>query len=387
MANLKAAAQALAPLPDTYKFYLQPVGALPGAPDYFHGGLRLGGSALGFSGARIIARAPSEKRSVDVLIPASDLAGLVADLPAWQSARLRSLMDGLGAPRGVMAVGAGQAIAFTKPRLMGVLNVTPDSFSDGGDFVDASAATAHGRAMTAAGADIIDIGGESTRPGAEPVWEGDEKDRVVPVIEALAAEGAILSVDTRHASVMDAALKAGAHIINDISALSYDPEAMDVAARSTAPIVLMHAQGDPAAMQDNPSYVDVVLDVFDYLEARMDACDAAGIANDRLILDPGIGFGKRVIGDNLALLGALPIFHTLGRPLLIGASRKRFIGAIAGVDAPKERLPGSLAVAVQSVMQGCQIVRAHDAGETRQALALAQAYLDAGAMDAVLWSR
>lgn len=264
---------------------------------------------------------------------------------------------------------------------MGVLNVTPDSFSDGGKFLDTDAAILRARQMIAEGADIIDIGGESTRPGATPVWEGEEAERVVPVIEALVAEKITMSIDTRHSTVMQKAVQAGAHIINDVSALTYDGESMAVAAASDAPIVLMHARGDPKTMQDAPEYDDVLLDVFDYLQERVEACAAAGIERCRLIVDPGIGFGKRVVQDNLALMNGLSLFHGLGCPVLLGASRKRFIGAITGEETADRRMPGSLAAALKGVEEGMQILRVHDVAETVQAVKLAQAMHDAAMMD------
>jgi len=387
-ASLDHIARGIGALPDGGSVYMQPVSPVAGAPDSLHGGLRLGGTALGFSAIRIIARESNKKRCIDSVLPASCLPDLIKRLDPHCADRLMSLAGGVTANRGPLVLGGGKTLAFTRPRVMGVLNVTPDSFSDGGDYIDTAAAVTHARAMLAEGADIIDVGGESTRPGADPVWEGDEEARVRPVLDALAGEdgGAILSIDTRRASVMRSALAAGVHILNDVSALSHDPESMAVAVASDTPVILMHAQGNPATMQEDPTYSDVVLDVFDYLEGRLQACIDAGIAADRIILDPGIGFGKRVVADNLALLNAVAIFHTLGRPLLIGASRKRFIGAVAGVEDPKARMPGSLAVAVQSAMHGCQIIRAHDVAETRQALSLAQAYLDTGAMDAASWT-
>ena len=235
--------------------------------------------------------------------------------------------------------------------------------------------------MVAEGADIIDIGGESTRPGAKPVWEGEEAERVVPVIEALQADGVPLSLDSRHSFVMDKGLKAGAHIINDVSALDYDPDSMAIVAKSDAPVVLMHAQGLPETMQDRPSYQHVLFDVYDYLAGRIAACETAGIARGRIITDPGIGFGKRVVQDNLALILGLPLFLTLGCPVLLGASRKRFIGAITGEEEAGRRMAGSLAAAIKGVELGTQVVRVHDVAETAQALKLVQAFHDAAMMD------
>jgi len=254
---------------------------------------------------------------------------------------------------------------------MGVLNVTPDSFSDGGRHLALSAAMAQARALVEAGADILDIGGESTRPGADPVPLAEELDRVVPVIAALRAEGVKvpISVDTRNAAVAAAAFDAGGDLFNDVSGLTHDPASLGLAAASGRPVGLMHAQGDPKTMQDAPSYDDVLLDVCDWLEARIAAAEAAGIPRDRILIDPGIGFGKTV-AHNLSLIRGLAVLHDLGCGVLFGASRKRFIGAIGGAAGPDDRLPGSIAVALEALRQGAQVLRVHDVKETGQAVAL-----------------
>ena len=220
-------------------------------------------------------------------------------------------------------------------------------------------------------ADILDIGGESTRPGAVDVGAHDEIARTAPVIAALRASRSNLciSIDTRKAVVATAALAAGADIINDVAALGYDPQMARVVAGSGAPVILMHAQGAPSTMQAAPEYENVVLDVYDFLEEKLNIAVAAGIARDKIVLDPGIGFGKTV-AHNLALIRGLSLLHGLGCPILLGASRKRFIGTISGTDDAGARLPGSLAVALAGLAQGVQIVRVHDVGETRQAFAL-----------------
>jgi dihydropteroate synthase len=260
-------------------------------------------------------------------------------------------------------------VALDRTRIMGVVNVTPDSFSDGGRYLATDAAIAHGLQLEAEGADILDIGGESTRPGAEPLGIEDECRRVLPVIEGLAARARVpLSIDTRNAEVMRRAVQSGARVINDVSALAHDPQSLEVAAATGVPVVLMHAQGDPRTMQRNPVYDDVVLDVYDALEARIEACENAGIPRERLVVDPGIGFGK-TLAHNLALLGALSIFHGLGCAVLLGASRKSFIGKLTGAQAD-DRLPGSLAAALLGAAQGAQILRVHDVAATRQALAV-----------------
>ena len=284
--------------------------------------------------------------------------GDLADLTAAQR-------TALSAPRADFG-----GLAMDRPRIMGILNVTPDSFSDGGQFIAKDAAMQQARVMAAA-ADILDIGGESTRPGAVFVDNAQEIARTAPVIAALRAAGVgtAMSIDTRKADVAAAALVAGANIVNDVAALSYDPAMAGVVADHSAPVVLMHAQGAPADMQTDPRYGDVALDVYDFLCERIGFAVAAGIARDKIVIDPGIGFGKTA-AHNLALIRQLSLFHGLGCPILLGASRKRFIGTISGVDDPQARLPGSLAVALSGVAQGAQILRVHDVGETRAALAL-----------------
>jgi dihydropteroate synthase len=259
-----------------------------------------------------------------------------------------------------------------RPQIMGILNVTPDSFSDGGRFLDPAAALAQAQAMVAEGAALLDIGGESTRPGAAEVPVADEIARTEPVIAALRDAGVPLSIDTRKAAVAQAALAAGAGIVNDVSALSLDAGMAGVVAAAKVPLVLMHARGTPATMQDAPLYDDVLLDVYDWLERRIAVAEAAGIARGRIVVDPGIGFGKTV-AHNLALIRGLSLFHGLGCPVLLGASRKRFIGTISGEDKAGRRVAGSLAVALAGAAQGAQILRVHDVAETRAALALARA--------------
>lgn len=254
-------------------------------------------------------------------------------------------------------------------RIMGILNVTPDSFSDGGRFDSAGAAVAAGIAMHRAGAAIIDVGGESTRPGAEPVPLAEELARVMPVVEGLVAAGVPVSIDTMKPEVMAAATRAGAEMINDVTALSFSPESLAVAAESGAAVVLMHMRGRPRTMQQAPHYEDVVAEVFGFLAARIAAAEAAGIPRTRLLADPGIGFGK-ALDHNLALLRCLERFHALGVPLLLGASRKSLISAIAGPAPADARLGGSLALALRAAEAGVAWVRVHDVAETAQALAV-----------------
>lgn len=274
-----------------------------------------------------------------------------------------------------------RTVRLDQPQVMGILNVTPDSMSDGGQFMDSpDVANAHAAAMLEAGAAIIDVGGESTRPGAAAVWEGDELKRVIPAIERLAGSGAAISIDTRRPEVMEAALAAGAQVINDVSALRYDPRSLEFAARSGAPVVLMHAPGDGEDLHANAAYADVVLDVFDWLAVRRDAAIGAGIARDKIVLDPGIGFGKSV-AENLALLNALPLFHALGQPLLLGASRKRTIGALSNEAPAHKRLGGSVMLAVRGMEAGVQLLRVHDVPETVQALHVWRGLKDAALTD------
>ena len=272
-------------------------------------------------------------------------------------------LAGIAVPRRQFA---GQTLG--KPMLMGVLNVTPDSFSDGGRFADINAAITHGRAMAAAGAVLIDVGGESTRPGAVAVDAAEEVMRTAGVVKALTGDGIAVSIDTRHASVMAAGVSAGARVINDITALS-DPAALAVAAGSDADVVLMHMQGEPRTMQDEPTYAWAPGDVHDYLRARIDACVAAGIARGRIAIDVGLGFGKTP-GHNAELLDHLAMFHSLGCALVVGASRKSFIGRLSAGEGAGDRLPGSIASALAAVAKSAQILRVHDVAETRQALAV-----------------
>lgn len=259
----------------------------------------------------------------------------------------------------------------TAPRLMGILNTTPDSFSDGGSFDTLERAVAQGQALVAAGADILDIGGESTRPGASLVPAEVEITRTAPVIAALRDAGvdALISIDTRKAAVAKAALEAGASIVNDVSGFTFDTDLAPLCAAGGVPICVMHAQGEPQSMQKNPSYNNVLLDVFDALSERIEALIAAGIPRDQITADPGIGFGKTQ-EHNLAILNRISLFHGLGVPILLGASRKRFIGTIGTAPDAQDRAPGSIAVALAAIAQGVSIIRAHDVAEHAQAIAL-----------------
>jgi dihydropteroate synthase len=311
------------------------------------GALALAGGRLWFDRLAIHARGQPPSLVAAAEAPAEAVAALTAPRPA---------LCGL---------------TLDRPRIMAVLNVTPDSFSDGGRHLRRADALAQAEALIAAGADILDVGGESTRPGAEPTPAAEERARVIPVIEALRAAGTTIpiSIDTRNAAVAAAAFAAGADLLNDVSALRHDPEMAALAAASGRPVILMHARGEPRTMQDAPAYDDVLLDVVETLEERVAAAEAAGVDRTRLLIDPGIGFGKTV-AHNLALTRGLAILHGLGCPVVYGASRKRFIGTVAGVAEPADRGPGSLAAALEALRQGAQVIRVHDAAETRQAFAL-----------------
>jgi len=316
---------------------------------------------------------PSRKGRGDKEEVGSGCVRAVADLDTlrrWAAHRglgaaIDERLDRLSRPRGTFA-----GLDLGRPRLMGIVNVTPDSFSDGGDFAEAGRAIAHGLELAEAGAEILDVGGESTRPGSAPVSPEEEIARIEPVIRDLANRGLVVSADTRHAAVMQAALAAGARIVNDVTGLTGDPASLDVVAGAGCPVVLMHIRGEPRTMQQNPVYDDVLLDVFDWLEERVAACMTAGIPAGRIAVDPGIGFGKKPLAHNLPLLRGLSLLHGLGCAVLLGVSRKRFIGTLSGVTEPKGRVPGSVAAGLYGVARGVQILRVHDVAETRQALAV-----------------
>ena len=359
----------------TTTYYLRPI-ALTDSPQSEEGdAVRLAGGLVYASRFALIERAGGKviaRRRFSV----PELKAALSDLPDAVQAQFAD-MQRVHAP---LQCGA-RTIRLDQPQVMGILNITPDSMSDGGQFMDdPEVAQAHAAAMLEAGAAMIDVGGESTRPGAAAVWEGDELKRVIPAVERLAASGAAISVDTRRPGVMEAALAAGAHVINDVSALRHDPRSLEFAARSGAPVVLMHAPGEGEDLHGGTDYADVVLDVFDWLAARRDAALAAGIARENILLDPGIGFGK-TLADNLALINALPLFHALDQPLLVGASRKRMIGALDNEAPAHERLGGSLAIAMKALDAGVQVLRVHDVPETVQALRVWRGLRDAALTD------
>lgn len=278
-------------------------------------------------------------------------------------------LEKLSAPRPDLA-----GMAMDRPHIMGILNATPDSFSDGGKHAAARDAVKAGRAMAAAGATILDVGGESTRPGAETVAINAEIDRVVPVIEGLRGAGVDvpISIDTRKVQVATQAHGAGANLVNDVSGFTYDAHLASFCASCALPVCVMHALGDPTTMQDDPQYDDVLLDVYDFLKGQIAMLTQAGIPATQIIVDPGIGFGK-TIPHNLALLARLSLFHSLGTPILLGASRKGFIGKIGNTPDASNRAPGSIAVALAALTHGVQVLRVHDVAQTAQAIALWQA--------------
>ena len=345
------------------KTYLRPT-AFVDTPVGFDGQVaRLAGGMSFFSAYEVIA-VESGRRVSSTLVPVDR----IDDHPA---------VGRITAPRAPLVLGA-RTIRLDQPQVMGILNMTPDSFSDGGKYGDdVEAAAAVGFAMEAAGAAIIDVGGESTRPGAKPVWEGDEIKRTQPVIERLARGGATVSIDSRKASVMEAALMAGAVIVNDVSALSFDKQALVLMAHSRCPVIIMHSPDAAKTLHDGPAAADPLIETYQWLEARIDTVVAAGIDRSRIIIDPGIGFGKSVTA-NLAILNGLALFHGLGCPILLGASRKRFIGALSNEAPVEARLGGSIAVAMKAAEQGAQIIRVHDVPETVQALRVWRGMRDQG---------
>ena len=345
---------------------LQPVGMLTGeiaARAVADGtAMRLAGGPLAFSACVVTLAAP--RGLVRTMAGLAELSDWAAREDATLGRAVARRLELLSCKRPPFA-----GLSLDRARLIGVVNVTPDSFSDGGARLATDDAIAAGRALAGAGAELIDVGGESTRPGAAPVDAAVERDRVLPVIRALAADGIAVSVDTRRAGVMAAALEAGAVVVNDVTALSFDPASAATVAARRAGAILMHMQGQPATMQDAPAYADAPYEVFRYLDARAAAAEQAGIPAGSIAVDPGIGFGKND-DHNAAILAAIGLFHATGRPVVLGASRKSFIGRISRGEAPGARLPGSLAVAAAAALQGVQLFRVHDVAETRQALAV-----------------
>ncbi|WP_062733527.1 dihydropteroate synthase [Sphingobium abikonense] len=365
-------------IPADARLYLKPSWFVPTPIGLDDGtAARMGNGLIWFQGYELTAFSGAQ-RIARTTIPVADFEAAVASLPDPLAQRAQRLAANISALRPPMVL-RDRTIRFDAPQVMAILNITPDSFSDGGTHMGDPQATADaGFAMAAAGAALIDVGGESTRPKATKIWEGDEIKRVVPVIERLAASGVPVSIDTRKAAVMEAALGAGAGIVNDVSALAHDPRSLEVVARAGCPVILMHAPSTGDDPHHNPAgYGDVVADVFDHLEARITACLNAGIARDRIMVDPGLGFGKS-LSENLALVNGLATFQGLGVPLLFAGSRKRLIGALSNEAPAADRLGGSVALAFRAAQLGAQMVRVHDVKESVQALHLWRGLADAG---------
>lgn len=349
---------------------LRPLGLLSGATAEhaitFGRARPLVGAPLGFSLAEVFLISDEGDQVTLVIAAVTEIEEWAEAESGAVAAAVSAQLEALSRPKPSFA-----GLTLDRPRIMGVVNVTPDSFHDGGRFGTTRAAVDHGTALIEAGADIVDVGGESTRPGSEAVSEAVEIDRILPVIEQLAGAGAVISVDTRRAAVMRAACAAGATIVNDICALT-EPGAIEAVADTGVSVVLMHMQGSPAFMQDAPAYDHAPFEIGRYLAGRVLACEAAGIDKSSIAIDPGIGFGKTA-AHNLEILEAQALYHAFGCAVALGVSRKSFIGAIAGGETTDDRLPGTLAAVTQAVSQGVQIHRVHDVVEARQAVSVARA--------------
>jgi dihydropteroate synthase len=338
--------------------------ALSGPADRVPAARHLAGGVFSFSAVEAIRRGPDghfERASI-----------ALEHLADWARAQdctreVGRVLNRLSAPRPPFA-----GLPMDRPQIMGIVNVTPDSFSDGGDMLDPAKAIDEGLAMHEAGAAIVDVGGESTRPGSDAVGEAEELRRILPVIEGLSAGGCLVSVDTRRPKVMEEAVSAGARIVNDITALTGAPESPEVVARLGISAILMHMQGSPKTMQQAPRYEDAAAEIYFFLRDRLLACEEAGIAPQNLCVDPGIGFGKALV-HNLELLDQLALFQGLGCPVLLGASRKSFIAKLNRGEPPKARLGGSLAAVLAGAERGVQIMRVHDVEQTHQALSVWEA--------------
>lgn len=359
------------PPPAHPRLYLRPFGAVASPQAYAEPSPRLAGGLVFHSHYEVIERSAEGRVGRTVLTPAE----LDRRCEGPGGERLTALRQRLAAPRSAWSLG-DRVLRFDQPQVVGILNVTPDSFSDGGRHADTEGAAAAGMAMLEAGAALIDVGGESTRPGAAPVFEGDERERVVPVVERLSRAGAPLSVDTRKAGIMRDALAAGAAVVNDVSALRHEPDSQGTVAAARCPVILMHAPSAGASPHEGESLADAALDVFDWLERRVEEVVAAGVERERIAVDPGIGFGKS-LAENLAILNLLELYQGLGVPVMLGVSRKRLIGALAGEAEADRRLGGSLALATQALDRGMQMLRVHDVAETVQAVLVWRGLRDA----------
>jgi dihydropteroate synthase len=347
---------------------LRPTGIVSGtdaiAAKHADAALVLAGGAQTFTGCEVALCGVDGTVWADS-VPLVTLEGWAASEGGALPAMVETLLDRLTSPRPPFA-----GVLLDRPRIMGIVNVTQNSFHDGGAFLDPVAAIAHGMRLATEGADIVDVGGESSRPDAVPVEEALELERVVPVIEALSAAGITVSVDTRRARVMAAAADAGAVVVNDVTALGSDPDAPKIVADRGLSVVLMHMQGTPGTMQDAPSYSDAPLEIYRWLEARVAACLDAGIGRGRICVDPGIGFGKTV-EHNVQIIDRFALLHGLGCAVMAGVSRKNFIAALSpGAEKTEDRLPGSLAATLMAAGRGVHLHRVHDVRETRDALAV-----------------
>ena len=339
-------------------YYLRPLGLTKWQADFDHALLPLSDTGLGFALVEVIMRDGSIVRRE--VVPAADIVDESHDAIAQQ-------LQNLVLPRADFG-----GLNLSQPRLMGILNTTPDSFSDGGAFLDADDALDHAARLIGEGVDLIDIGGESTRPKSESPLIEEELRRVIPVVQALQGQ-VIMSVDTRRTVVMHQAIQHGAAIINDVSALTHDPNALPFLAKQQTPVILMHMQGTPETMQDNPHYEYAALDVFDQLARYIYMCEGAGLPRDKIVIDPGIGFGKTQ-AHNLDILTHLSMYHSLGCGLLVGLSRKSTVGKIINEDNPRARVLGSVGGAIYAASQGAQILRVHDVKATKQALDVWRAF-------------
>ena len=353
--------------------YLRPTGFVESPQQHEGTSARLAGGMLWFTQIEVIDKTGAATTRELVNLRGWD--AFVAGLPTDKQSRCNLLYGRMTSPRTPLTMGE-RTIRLDQPLVMGIINMTPDSFSDGGKNADIEAAASAAIAMSSAGAAIIDVGGESTRPGAPLVWEGDEIQRVEPLVQRLASAGTAVSIDTRKAAVMEAAVAAGAGMINDISALLFDDRAVEVAKAKGVPVVLMHAPSQSSDPHKGGDYGDVVTDVFDWLEARVDAVEAAGIPREKILVDPGIGFGKS-LAENLSIINSLSIYHGLGCAILFGASRKRMIGALSNEAPVEARLGGSVFLAMRAVEQGAHVLRVHDVPETVQAVQVWRGLRDA----------
>jgi dihydropteroate synthase len=360
------------------RVYLHPLTLVSGPQAVEGGAVRLGGSmAYAREFALVVREGGAVTQRIIGAPKAIELA--IATLPGDLADDAAAQWGNLTKAHAPLQLGA-RTVRLDQPQVMGILNVTPDSFSDGGKHDSADAGRAHAAAMLEAGAAIIDIGGESTRPGAAATFEDEEIRRVVPAVEYCDSMGAAISIDSRRAGVLAAALSAGAHMANDVSALRYDPRSVEVIATEGCPVILMHAPGAGEDLHKGGEYADVVSEVFDFLRNAKALAIEDGVAEDRIILDPGIGFGKS-LAENLALMNALPLFHALGSLLLLGVSRKRMIGALSAEEGADQRLAGSIALAIKAMDAGVHLLRVHDVAETVQARNVWRGLRDAGLTD------